>query len=174
LKKMVDESPANKTFDLDLTYITSRGNWYHTSWKGDDSKSGGIATNIGVHFYDMLAWIFGDAGENIVHVSTIDTVSGLLGFKKARVRYFLSINYENIPADIKAAGKRTYRSFNNNGGVIEFSEGFTDLHTESYRHILSGKGFPITEARKAIEIVCNIRNTRPIGLVGDYHPFAKI
>jgi UDP-N-acetyl-2-amino-2-deoxyglucuronate dehydrogenase len=174
LKKMVDESPADKTFDLDLTYITSRGNWYHTSWKGDDSKSGGIATNIGVHFYDMLAWIFGDAMENIVHVSTTDTVSGLLGFKKARVRYFLSINYENIPADIKAAGKRTYRSFSNNGEVIEFSEGFTDLHTESYRHILSGNGFLITESRKAIEIVYKIRNTQPIGLVGDYHPFAKI
>ncbi len=173
LKKKVDESPADKTFDLDLTYITSRGNWYHESWKGYVSKSGGIATNIGVHFYDMLAWIFGDAGESIVHVSTHDTVSGLLGFKKARVRYFLSINYDNIPAEIKAAGKRTYRSFDNNGEVIEFSEGFTDLHTESYRHILSGNGFPISEAKKAIEIVYNIRNTKPVGLIGDYHPFAK-
>lgn len=173
LKKLVDESPADKTFDLDLTYITSRGNWYHTSWKGDVSKSGGIATNIGVHFYDMLAWIFGDARENIVHISSGDTVSGLLGFKKARVRYFLSINYDNIPAGIKAAGKRTYRSFSINGEVIEFSEGFTDLHTESYRQILSGKGFPVSEAKKAIGIVYNIRNTQPIGLKGDYHPFAK-
>jgi UDP-N-acetyl-2-amino-2-deoxyglucuronate dehydrogenase len=174
LKKMVDESPAGKTFDLDLTYISSRGSWYYASWKGDASKSGGIATNIGVHFYDMLAWIFGEAIENIVHVASSDTVSGVLGFRKARVRYFLSINYENIPAEIKAAGKTTYRSFSDNGEVIEFSEGFTDLHTESYRHILSGNGFPISEARRAIDIVDHIRHTDPVGLVGDFHPFARI
>lgn len=173
LKKMVDESPAGKTFDLDLTYITSRGSWYHTSWKGDIAKSGGIATNIGVHFYDMLAWIFGDAQENIVHFASGDTVSGLLEFRKARVRYFLSINAENLPDEIRAAGKTTYRSFSNNGEIIEFSEGFTGLHTESYRHILSGKGFQLSEAKRAIEIVFNIRHAKPVGLTGDYHPLVR-
>lgn len=174
LKKSIEESDAAETFDLDLTYITSRGNWYHSSWKGDLSKSGGVATNIGVHFYDMLSWIFGDPTRNIVHTASRDAVSGLLEFKKARVRYFLSINYDDMPSEIKASGRRTFRSIRMNGKEIEFSEGFTDLHTESYRQILEGKGFTMDEVRKAIEIAYNIRNAIPVGLVGDCHPFAKI
>ncbi|MCK9412262.1 MAG: Gfo/Idh/MocA family oxidoreductase [Prolixibacteraceae bacterium] len=165
---------SNKIYDIDLTYITARGNWYYTSWKGDVSRSGGVATNIGVHFYDMLAWVFGEVEENIVHVSSHDRVSGYLLFKKARVRYFLSINYDTLPEDIKASGKRTFRSMKMNGEEIEFSDGFTDLHTESYRQILAGNGFRLSEARTSINLVHTIRHAQPIGLQGDYHPFAAL
>ena len=173
LKKKVDASPKNKVFDIDLTYLTSRGNWYYTSWKGDTQKSGGIATNIGVHFYDMLSWIFGDVKENIVHVQTHDRASGYLEFERARVRWFLSINYELLPQEIKAKGQRTYRSITIQDEELEFSGGFTDLHTKVYKGVLEGNGYGIEETRKAIEIVHDIRNSEPIGLKGDYHPFAK-
>ena len=173
LKKRVEESPAGKVYDLDLTYITSRGNWYFTSWKGDVSKSGGLATNIGVHFYDMLSWVFGEVKENIVHLSTKDCVSGFLEFSKARVRYFLSIKIETLPPEMKASGKRTYRSMKMNGEEIEFSDGFTDLHTESYRHILAGNGYRPFDALKSIQIVNEIRDNRPTGLKENSHPFAK-
>ncbi len=173
LKKKIDQGPVDKIYDLDLTYITSRGHWYYTSWKGDARKSGGVATNIGVHFYDMLAWIFGEVKQNIVHISSHDRVAGFLEFEKARVRYFLSINFDTLPQEAKLAGKRTYRSLSMEGTEIEFSDGFTELHTDSYNHILSGEGFGLDQARKSIEIVHNIRNATPIGLKGDYHPFAK-
>lgn len=172
LKKKIDQGPVDKIYDLDLTYITSRGHWYYTSWKGDARKSGGVATNIGVHFYDMLAWIFGEVKQNIVHISSHDRVAGFLEFEKARVRYFLSINFDTLPLEAKLAGKRTYRSLLMEGNEIEFSDGFTELHTDSYNHILSGEGFGLDQARKSIEIVHNIRNATPIGLKGDYHPFA--
>jgi UDP-N-acetyl-2-amino-2-deoxyglucuronate dehydrogenase len=126
----------NKVFDVDLTYLTSRGHWYFTSWKGDDNKSGGIATNIGVHFYDMLGWVFGDLVENEAHLKQEDVNAGYLEFKHAKVRWFLSVNYDYIPEDVKAAGQRTYRSITVDGNEIEFSGGFTDLHTKSYQHIL--------------------------------------
>ncbi|MCH3884610.1 Gfo/Idh/MocA family protein [Tenacibaculum aquimarinum] len=173
LKAKVDSAPKDKVFDIDLTYLTSRGNWYYTSWKGDISKSGGIATNIGVHFFDMLSWIFGDIKENVVHVQTHDRASGYLEFKRARVRWFLSINYDVLPSSIKEKGQRTYRSITIEGEELEFSEGFTDLHTEVYKNILNANGFGLEEARQAIEIVHQIRNTKPIGLKGDYHIFAK-
>ncbi|MCH1547303.1 MAG: Gfo/Idh/MocA family oxidoreductase [Flavobacteriaceae bacterium] len=173
LKAKVDTSPKAKIFDIDLTYLTSRGNWYYTSWKGDITKSGGIATNIGVHFYDMLSWIFGEVKQNIVHVQTHDRASGYLEFERARVRWFLSINYDVLPQEIKAKGQRTFRSITIEGEELEFSGGFTDLHTRVYEGILDGKGFGLDEARQAIEIVHNIRNSEPIGLKGDYHPFAK-
>lgn len=174
LKKRVSESPAAKIYDLDLTYITSRGNWYYTSWKGDVSKSGGIATNIGVHFYDMLGWVFGEVKENIVHVASHDRVSGFLQFEKARVRYFLSINEETLPTAVRESGKRTYRLLEMNGEEIEFSDGFTDLHTKSYRQILQGNGFPLLEAMPSIQLVHDIRHAIPAGLKGDYHPFARL
>ncbi|MCL6103710.1 MAG: Gfo/Idh/MocA family oxidoreductase [Bacteroidetes bacterium] len=174
LKKRISEGPKNKIYDLDLTYITSRGKWYYTSWKGDVSKSGGIATNIGVHFYDMLGWVFGEVKENIVHVASHDRVSGFLQFEKARVRYFLSINEETLPSAIRVAGKRTYRLLEMDGEEIEFSDGFTDLHTESYRQILQGNGFPLLEAMPSIRLVHNIRHAVPVGLKGDYHPFARL
>ena len=174
LKERVDAAPADKVFDFDLSYLTSRGNWYYTSWKGNEEKSGGIATNIGVHFFDMLGWIFGDLRQNIVHVHTHDRAAGYLEFERARVRWFLSINYDVLPEEIKAKGMRTYRSITIDGEELEFSKGFTELHTKSYQAILDGKGFRISESKKAIEIVHQIRHAEPIGLKGDYHPFAKL
>ncbi len=173
LKRKVDAAPKDKVFDIDLTYLTSRGNWYYTSWKGDESKSGGIATNIGVHFYDMLSWIFGEVKENIVHLQTHDRASGYLEFERARVRWFLSINYDVLPQEIKAKGQRTYRSITIEGQELEFSGGFTDLHTRVYEGILNGNGYGLEDARQAVEIVHNIRHAESIGLTGDYHPFAK-
>jgi len=173
LKRKVEAAPKDKIFDVDLTYLTSRGNWYYTSWKGDKSKSGGIATNIGVHFYDMLSWIFGDVKESKVHIHTHDRASGYLEFKRARVRWFLSINYDVLPEEMKAKGQRTYRSITIEGEELEFSGGFTDLHTKVYKSIISGNGYGLEDARQAIEIVHNIRHKEPIGLKGEYHPFAK-
>lgn len=174
LKEKVANADANKIYDIDLTYITSRGNWYYTSWKGNVEKSGGIATNIGVHFYDMLQWIFGDVKQNVVHIHEHDRAAGYLEFKQARVRWFLSIDYNTIPQELRNEGKRTYRSLTINDESFEFSDGFTELHTNSYKHILSGVGFRIEEARTAINIVHYIRTQKPIGLQGNYHPFAKL
>lgn len=174
LKEKVANTQRDTKYDLDLTYITSRGNWYYTSWKGDSSKSGGIATNIGVHFYDMLGFIFGKVEKNIVHLHTHDRAAGFLEFEKARVRWFLSINSETVPEELRAKGKKTYRSILLEGEEIEFSDGFTELHTESYKHILVGNGFGLDQARSSIQIVHDIRTQQPIGLKGDYHPFAKL
>jgi len=174
LKNKVDNGPKDKVYDVDLTYITSRGNWYYTSWKGDSRKSGGIATNIGVHFYDMLQWVFGAVKKNVVHVSSHDRVAGYLEFERARVRYFLSINENTLPVSAKEAGKRTFRLLQMDGEEVEFSDGFTELHTESYRNILADNGFGLDEVKPCIEIVHDIRNAQPIGLKGDYHPFAKL
>ena len=167
------EKNPNKVFDVDLTYLTSRGHWYFTSWKGEDNKSGGIATNIGVHFYDMLGWVFGDIVKNEAHLKQEDVNAGYLEFKHAKVRWFLSVNYDYIPEEIKAAGQRTYRSITVDGNEIEFSGGFTDLHTKSYEHILTGGGFGLEEARKSIEIVSNIRNQNIVRNSSDVHPFVS-
>tara|TARA_R110000850_G_scaffold218852_2_gene344402 strand:- start:21682 stop:22668 length:987 start_codon:yes stop_codon:yes gene_type:complete len=172
LKEKVDNGPADKIYDVDLTYLTSRGNWYYTSWKGELNKSGGIATNIGVHFYDMLAWIFGEVKENVVHVHSHDRAAGYLQLERARVRWFLSINEDVLPKEVQVKGQRTYRSITIEGEELEFSDGFTDLHTLSYQEILNGNGFGMEEARQAVEIVYEIRNSEPIGLKGEYHPFA--
>lgn len=174
LKKKVEEGPKYKVYDIDLTYITSRGHWYYTSWKGELDKSGGIATNIGVHFYDMLGWIFGDLKSNTVHVHTHDRAAGYLEFEKARVRWFLSINADTLPEDVKAQGLRTFRSLTIEGEEVEFSKGFTDLHTRSYEAILAGEGFGLEEAHNSIRIVHDIRHAEPIGFKGDFHPFAKL
>lgn len=171
LKKKIDEGPKDKIYDVDLTYLTSRGNWYDASWKGDISKSGGIATNIGVHFYDMLSWVFGEVKENKVHLLSKDTGSGCLEFEKARVRWFLSIDYNNIPEKVKLEGKRTYRSITVNGEEIEFSGGFTELHTKSYQSIMDGNGYGLKDSRQSIQIVHDIRNAPITPLKGDYHPF---
>ncbi len=173
LKKEVDESPKNKTFDVDLTYITSRGHWYQASWKGDNSKSGGVATNIGIHFFDMLAWVFGAVKKNTVHLLTTDSAAGILELEKANVRWFLSIDYNNVPDALKVTGKRTYRSLTMEGKEIEFSDGFTDLHTKSYQQILEGKGFGLKEARPSIQLTYDIRNHTPAPLQGDFHPMLK-
>ncbi len=170
--KELQENP-NKVYDIDLTYLTSRGKWYFISWKGDEKKSGGIATNIGIHFFDMLSWIFGEVEENIVHVKTEYANAGFLKLKHANVRWFLSVIYDYIPDEIKAKGQRTYRSITVDGEEIEFSGGFTDLHTRSYEEILKGNGFGLDDAKPSIEIVSTIRNLNPVGLKGEYHPFAK-
>ncbi|MBQ9472900.1 MAG: Gfo/Idh/MocA family oxidoreductase [Bacteroidales bacterium] len=174
LKRRIEQGPQNRKYDVDLTYITSRGNWYYASWKGDVHKSGGIATNIGVHFYDMLSWIFGPVEQNIVHVSSHDRVAGYLELKQARVRYFLSINAETLPREAVEAGQRTYRTIKVNDEEFEFSAGFTELHTRSYEKILAGEGFRVGEAYNCISIVHDIRNAVPVGFVGDYHPLAKL
>ena len=172
--KMQEKLKTAKTkIDVDLTYITSRGNWYYTSWKGDSSKSGGIASNIGVHFFDMLSWVFGSIQQNVVHVQTHDRASGFMEFEHARVRWFLSINADTLPNEVAEKGQRTYRSIKVGGDELEFSEGFTELHTDTYKDILSGGGFGLEDARNAVTIVHEIRNSIPVGLVGDYHPFAN-
>ena len=172
VSKELEKNP-NKIYDIDLTYLTSRGKWYFTSWKGNESKSGGIASNIGVHFYDMLCWIFGKVKENIVHIKTHDTNAGYFKLKNATVRWFLSVNYNYIPDDVKATGQRTFRSISVDGEELEFSGGFTDLHTKSYQEIIKGNGFGLDEAYGSIRTVSTIRNLDAIGLQGDYHPFCK-
>jgi len=163
----------NKVYDIDLTYLTSRGKWYFVSWKGDEGKSGGIASNIGVHFYDMLCWIFGEVQENIVHLKKADANAGSLKLKNANVRWFLSVNINYIPEEIKSRGLTTYRSITVDNEEIEFSGGFADLHTRSYEEILKGNGFGLDEAYGSINTVSTIRNLDPIGLKGEYHPFCK-
>lgn len=170
LREKILSAPADRKHDIDLAYITSRGNWYYISWKGDINKSGGIATNIGVHFFDMLGWIFGKVQSNTVHMLEKDKAAGFLELERARVRWFLSIDHNDIPRPEKEAGKRTYRSITVDGEEIEFSEGFADLHTVTYNQILSGNGFGIEDARQSIETVYRIRNASPARPAGDYHP----
>lgn len=171
LRDKVQSENKDTKHDVDLTYITSRGHWYLQSWKGDQKKSGGIATNIGVHFYDMLHFIFGALQENVVHHSDDTMAAGYLEYEKARVRWFLSVDYKYVPESAKAEGQRTYRSITVDGEEIEFSGGFTDLHNRSYEEILAGRGFGLEENRVAIETVSHIRNAAPLGAKGSYHPF---
>ena len=157
LKEKVAAGPADKKYDINLQYITSRGHWYHASWKGDIQKSGGIATNIGVHFFDMLMWIFGAVKENNVMQHTADTASGNLVLEKANINWMLSIDANALPAEAKATGKRTYRVLTIDGEAFEFSEGFTELHTKSYEEIIKGNGFGIGETKATIQLVHDIR-----------------
>ena len=173
LKKEVDVSAQNQIFDVDLSYFTLRGKWYHISWKGDESKSGGIATNIGIHFFDALTWTFGNVKKSIVHHRTADFIAGYMELSKARVRWVLSINEEYFPRSTNGQSFNTYRSMIVNNEEIEFSAGFEDLHTKSYQEILDGNGFGIDQVRTSIHTVHEIRNIHPAGLKGDYHPLAK-
>lgn len=157
LKEKIKNAPENKIYDVKLNYITSRGHWYHTSWKGDIKKSGGIATNIGVHFFDMLQWIFGEVKENKVTEHTLENAGGTLIFEKAAVQWALSIDAGRLPKEISNSGKRTYRTLTIDGDEFEFSDGFTDLHTKSYEKVLNGKGFPLIETKTAIQLVHDIR-----------------
>lgn len=172
LRDFVAAEPAGKVHDVDLTYITSRGRWYQTSWKGDETKSGGIATNIGVHFYDMLGFVFGALRENVVHYRAADCASGYLEYERARVRWFLSINARHLPEDV-VHGKTTYRSITVDGKEIEFSEGFADLHVASYEHILAGRGFRLAEVRPSIETVAAIRTIALAPRDAEQHPFLE-
>lgn len=171
LRDKVVASKQDEKYDVDLTYITSRGNWYLKSWKGFTEKSGGIATNIGVHFYDMLHFIFGALQDNVVHLNTPTKTAGYLEYENARVRWFLSLDVNDVPEDVRATGQRTYRSITVAGEEIEFSGGFTDLHTRSYEEVLAGRGFGLEENRVAIETVSHIRNAAIESLRGERHPF---
>jgi UDP-N-acetyl-2-amino-2-deoxyglucuronate dehydrogenase len=173
LREKIRKGPKDRVYDIDLSYITSRGNWYHYSWKGNIQKSGGIATNIGIHFFDMLIWIFGDVRKNVTHLLECDKASGYLELEQARVRWYLSVDYEDLPEDIKRKGQRTFRSITIDGDEMEFSEGFTDLHTDTYRKILDGNGFGLEESRKSIEVVYDIRNAIAAGNTDDCHPLNK-
>ena len=173
LREKILNGPKGKIYDIDMSYITSRGNWYYISWKGDIQKSGGVATNIGIHFFDMLSWIFGDVKNNVVHLSEPDKAAGYLELENARVRWFLSIDYNDIPDSVKKTGKRTFRSITVEGEEIEFSEGFADLHTQTYKEILAGKGFGLKDARQSVDIAYTIRNAKAVGLHGEYHPILK-
>jgi UDP-N-acetyl-2-amino-2-deoxyglucuronate dehydrogenase len=173
LKKRIEQEKNSKKYDIDLTYITSRGHWYQISWKGNLQKSGGIATNIGVHFFDMLIWIFGGVKRNIVHMLEQDKAAGFLELEKARVRWYLSLDFDDLPDELKKQNIRTYRLLTMNNEEFEFSDGFGDLHTRSYEEILNDNGFCLKEAKPSIETVFTIRNAKPVGLKGDYHELCK-
>jgi UDP-N-acetyl-2-amino-2-deoxyglucuronate dehydrogenase len=172
LKRQVAENISVRKRDIDLTYITGRGNWYRYSWKGDEEKSGGIATNIGVHFFDMLSWIFGAPLENIIHLRSPNRAAGFLELERARVRWFLSLDVRDLPPEVAAAGKRSYRCITIDGEPLEFTEGFTDLHTRSYEEILAGRGFRLEENCRAVEIVHRLRQAVPEPSRGERHPLA--
>jgi UDP-N-acetyl-2-amino-2-deoxyglucuronate dehydrogenase len=171
LRNRVAKMPAGKKADVDLTYITSRGNWYLNSWKGINEKSGGIATNIGVHFYDMLHFVYGRLQQNIVHLNTPIKAAGYLEYEHARVRWFLSIDVGDVPASERAKHKRTYRAIVADGKDIEFSDGFTELHTRIYEEVLAGNGFGVEENRVAIETVAHIRHAAIAARSDLTHPF---
>lgn len=171
LKKIVADSTKNH--DIELVYITPRGMWYNFSWKGDVNKSGGVATNIGIHFFDMLIWIFGSVKENILHVSKSNKAGGMLILEKANVKWFLSIDRNDLPNKSSDDRLNTFRSIKIDGNEIEFSAGFADLHTVSYKEILKGRGFGILETMPSIQAAYEIRNSQPIGLKGEYHPILK-
>ena len=171
LRDKVAAAPAGTKFDVELTYITSRGKWYMESWKGDPRKSFGVATNIGVHFYDMLHFIFGKLQRNVVHYRGEAKAAGYLEYERARVRWFLSIDANDLPAEVKGK-KSTYRNIDISGQQLEFSEGFTDLHTTSYKEILAGRGYGLEDARHCIETVDVIRTASIVqGQGGEAHPF---
>ena len=174
LKDKIAMLGDDKIHDVELTYITSRGNWYYTSWKGDEAKSGGIATNIGVHFFDMLMWLYGSVIENQVHVYSHDRAAGVLKLERANVKWFLSISDETLPQEIKETGQRVYRTLSLGEETFDFSKGFDELHTRSYEHILSESGFGIEDAMDAIDIVHQIRSADLTDLAEASHPLAHL
>ncbi|MDH3998248.1 MAG: Gfo/Idh/MocA family oxidoreductase [Desulfuromonadales bacterium] len=174
LKEKVQAEARQEKYEIDLSYITSRGRWYATSWKGDLQKSGGVTTNIGVHFFDMLLWVFGACQHSEVHLTEDNRMAGYLELENARVRWFLSLDRNDLPESAREGGKTTYRSLRVDGDEFEFSDGFADLHTEVYREILAGRGFGLNDARPSIELVYALRNALPVG-GGDYHhPFLQL
>lgn len=173
LRQKVQQAPSNKKFDVELTYITSRGKWYLQSWKGDPRKSFGVATNIGVHFFDMLHFIFGKLQSNVLHFSSEVKAAGYLEYERARVRWFLSIDANDLPSSVKGK-KSTYRNIDISGEQLEFSEGFTGLHTVSYQEILAGRGYGLADARHCIATVDTIRSASVTKIRGaDAHPFLR-
>jgi UDP-N-acetyl-2-amino-2-deoxyglucuronate dehydrogenase len=173
LKKELENNPPGAKKNIELTYITSRGPWYLASWKGQLDRSGGLATNIGVHFFDLLIWLFGSVEHSEVHIATPTKTGGFLELAGARVKWFLSIDKEDLPQDCRKDNKRTHRLILLDGEEIEFSEGFTDLHTIVYKEILSGKGFGLEDALPSIVLAHDIRNAKTIGINKNSHPFLK-
>ena len=172
IKEQVEKASSDKKYEIDLTYITSRGRWYHSSWKGDESKSGGVATNIGIHFFDMLLWIFGDLKHHELYDSDKKKMSGYLELEKANIRWFLSIDKNDVPENLRKEGKRTFRSILIDEEEVEFSDGFEDLHTRMYEEILAGRGLGIEEARPAINLLHEIRNANAVESgTNKMHPF---
>jgi UDP-N-acetyl-2-amino-2-deoxyglucuronate dehydrogenase len=170
LKKKIESNTSGKKHDIELVYITPRGKWYNFSWKGDILKSGGVATNIGIHFFDMLIWIFGGVRKNILHLMEYNKSAGLLELENANVKWFLSLDRNDLPEKDREK-LSTFRSIKIDRDEVEFSEGFTDLHTMSYQEILKGNGFGIDEATPSIEVAHDIRSAVPIGLKGEFHPY---
>jgi UDP-N-acetyl-2-amino-2-deoxyglucuronate dehydrogenase len=163
LREKLLKDKSGRKHDVCLTYITSRGRWYLVSWKGQMERSGGLATNIGIHFFDLLIWLFGSVEQSEVHVSDQTRVGGYLELERARVTWYLSIDRDDLPEVAVKAGKPTYRSITIDGEEVEFSGGFTDLHTVVYQDILNGGGFGLEHARPSVELVHQIRNAEIIG-----------
>ncbi|MBQ0935599.1 Gfo/Idh/MocA family protein [Ideonella paludis] len=172
LRHKVQQAPADRKFDVELTYITSRGKWYHESWKGDPRKSLGVATNIGIHFFDMLHFFFGELQQSVLHLRDDDRSAGFLEYERARVRWFLSIDGRDLPPHVQGK-KTTFRSIDISGEQLEFSEGFTELHTVSYREILQGRGYGLADARHCVETVEALRQMGLTAPGADAHPFVR-
>lgn len=172
-REEIQKSKPSKKFDVTLTYITSRGNWYLTSWKGDLERSGGLATNIGIHFFDLLIWLFSNVQGHELHVAEPRKTAGYIELENATVKWYLSIDRNDLPDSAKQDGKSTYRSITVDGSEIEFSEGFTDLHTTIYENILEGQGFGAEDTRKSIVLAHAIRYAQPVGVTSVSHPFVK-
>jgi len=173
LKERLDQENSTTRHDVVLSYVTSRGNWYHVSWKGQMEKSGGVATNVGIHFFDLLIWLFGPASDTKVYHSDPERMSGFIELERARVRWFLSVNHNDLPETAKQAHKNTFRSITVDGQEVEFSEGFTDLHTRVYEQTLAGHGFGIEDARPSIELTHRIRQAEISPMDTLAHPFLK-
>ncbi|MEM1128152.1 MAG: Gfo/Idh/MocA family oxidoreductase [Bacteroidota bacterium] len=173
LRERVQQGPPDRVYDVELTYLTSRGRWYFISWKGDQAKSGGVATNIGIHFFDMLSWVFGPVQGSAIHLREPGTMAGLLHLERARVRWFLSVDAQHLPTEVRAQGQRTYRALTIEDEAFEFSGGFTDLHTRSYEEILAGRGFGLEAARPSIQTVHTLRHEPPVSPRGDVHPLVQ-
>ncbi len=171
LREKIKNNKKNSKYNVNLTYITSRGPWYKYSWKGVHEKSGGIATNIGIHFFDLLSWIFGDVQNYYLHLSEHRKMAGYLELKNAHVRWFLSIDRNDLPEEVVKKGLPTYRSIMVDGDEIEFTGGFTDLHKKVYEEILSGKGFGIEDARSSVKLVYELRNAKVSNHIETAHPY---
>jgi UDP-N-acetyl-2-amino-2-deoxyglucuronate dehydrogenase len=173
LRQSLQNEPRGKQHDVMMTYITARGNWYHVSWKGQTEKSGGVATNIGIHFFDLLLWLFGPVGDTRLYYADSKRMSGMMDLERARVRWYLSVDAKDLPFAVEPGGKTTYRSITVDGQEIEFSEGFADLHTLIYQEVLAGRGFGIADARPSVELTYHIR-TSPISPFDTLvHPLLK-
>jgi UDP-N-acetyl-2-amino-2-deoxyglucuronate dehydrogenase len=173
LREKLQKEPKTSKKDIELTYITSRGLWYLISWKGQVERSGGLATNIGIHLFDLLIWLFGKVEHSEVHLTTPTKTGGYMELQDARVKWFLSIDKNDLPDEYKKNNKPTFRSITINGQEAEFSEGFTDLHTIVYKETLAGRGFGLEDARPSVVLAHDIRNAKVIGINENSHPLVK-